>query len=658
MNTPRPNDNDTSTTGKGQRRYYLSDIPLDEAHRLFRDAMEQAGRWSAMPEEIVTLDQVQGRITARPIWAATSSPHYDAAAMDGIAVRAEDTNGATETSPVSLAVGPQVVWVDTGDPMPSGYDAVVMVEHVHRIDEGTVQIMAPVAPWQHVRTLGEDLVATELVLPENHQLTPVDLGACAAAGVTEIPVRRRPKVAIIPTGNELVSPGATPLKPGDIVEFNSLMLAGLIRDWGGDAQRFPPVPDDFPTIRDTVLEALKGYDLVIINAGSSAGSEDYTAAVVEELGQLLVHGVAVRPGHPVVLGMVQDKPVIGLPGYPVSAVLTAELFVKPLLERWLGQAPQIRPTIDASITRKVLSPLGEDEYLRVKLGRVGDKMVATPLQRGAGIIMSLVRADGLVVIPRFSEGMDAGSDVQVQLLQPLEKVENTIVAIGSHDLTLDLLASYLGRANPGLRLASSHIGSMGGLIALQRGEAHLAGSHLLDEDTGEYNLSYIRRHLPGVPVVLVNLVGRVQGLMVPPGNPKAIHNLEDLTRPGITFVNRQRGSGTRVLLDYKLKGLNISPDQVSGYQREEYSHLAVAAAVKAGSADTGLGILSAARALDLDFVPLMDERYELVIPRVHYDSDLLQPLLTLMHDTDFQQEVEAMGGYHTEDMGKIVAEID
>ena len=658
MNTPQSNNSDPPVDAEDRRRYFLSDIPLDEARQRFYNALDESGSLSPMPEEMVPLDRAQGRITAGPVWAATSSPHYDAAAMDGIAVNAADTNGATETSPVSLVMSSQAVWVDTGDPMPPGYDAVVMVEHVQRIDEQAVQVMAPVAPWQHVRTLGEDLVATELVLPENHRLTPVDLGACAAAGVTQIPVRRRPKVAIFPTGNELVPPGTVPLQPGAIVEFNSLMLAGLVQDWGGDSQRFPPVPDDFPAIRDAVLADLDGHDLVIINAGSSAGSEDYTAAVVEELGQLLVHGVAVRPGHPVVLGVVHDKPVIGLPGYPVSAVLTAELLVKPLLERWLGQAPQVRPTVDANITRKVLSPLGEDEYLRVKLGRVGDKMVATPLQRGAGIIMSLVRADGMVVIPRFSEGLDAGSNVQVQLLQPREKVENTIVAIGSHDLTLDLLASHLGKIDPGLRLASSHIGSLGGLIALQRGEAHLAGSHLLDETTGEYNLSYIRHYLPGIPVVLVNLVGRVQGLMVPPRNPKAIHTLKDLASHGVSFVNRQRGSGTRVLLDYKLKGLNIGPDQISGYQREEYSHLAVAAAIKAGSADAGLGILSAARALKLDFIPLMDERYDLVIPRIHYQSALLQPLLALLHDAGFQQDVEAMGGYHTADMGQVVAEVD
>ena len=662
--------NDNAPQHRRGRRYYLSDIPLDEALQRFLGALEEAGNLSPLPGQLCPVDQAQGRITASVVNAIASSPHYDAAAMDGIAVKAADTTGASETAPVSLAVGSQVVWVDTGDPMPSGYDAVVMIEHVHQVDESTVQVMSPVAPWQHVRTLGEDLVATEMVLPENHRLRPVDLGACAAAGVTEIPVRRQPKVAIIPTGNELVPPGSSPLKPGDIVEFNTLMLAGMVREWGGHAERFPPVRDDFALIRDTVKaclrrdsreggndgkeDAIADYDVVIVNAGSSAGSEDYTAAVVEELGQLLVHGVAVRPGHPVVLGLVDGKPVIGLPGYPVSAVLTAELFVKPLLDRWLGAPPQTRPKVAASITRKVLSPLGEDEYLRVKLGRVGGKMVATPLQRGAGVIMSLAKADGLLLIPRFSEGLDAGSEADVQLLRPLEEVESTIVAIGSHDLTLDLMANALRRTNPGLTLSSSHIGSLGGLIALRRGEAHLAGSHLLDEATSEYNISFIRRYLPDVPVVLVNLVSRIQGLMVPPGNPLSIHALEDLARPEVSFVNRQRGSGTRVLLDYKLKELGIPPERVTGYEREEYSHLAVAAAVKSGSVSTGLGILSAATALELEFIPLMDERYDLVIPRVHYESDLLQPLLALLQDDDFRHEVDALGGYRTGDMGRVM----
>ena len=647
----------------GDRRYFLTDVPLDEATQRFFGTLEKAGALLVMPGEDVPLAQAQGRITARPVWAIVSSPHYDAAAMDGAAVWSADTVRATETSPVRLTIGSQAAWVDTGDPMPPGYDAVIMIEHLHRVDDAAaaVEAMAPVAPWQHVRPMGEDIVATEMILPENYRLGPVDLGACAASGATELTVRRRPRVAIIPTGKELVPIGSAPLKPGDIVEFNSLMLAGLIHDWGGQSKTLTPVTDDPGLIQDAVLEALEDNDLVIVNAGSSAGSEDFTAQVVEGLGELLVHGVAVRPGHPVVLGMVRGKPVVGLPGYPVSAVLTAELFVKPLLERMLGLALEKRPGVTATITRKVQSPLGEDEYLRVKLGRVGEKMVATPVQRGAGVITSLVRADGLLLIPRFSEGLDAGTQVQVELLRSLEEVENTIVAIGSHDLTLDLMASHLRRlgakvARP-VNLSSSHVGSLGGLIAMRRGEAHLAGSHLLDEDTGEYNLPYIRRYLPDVPVAVVNLVGRVQGLMLLPGNPKGISTLADLGRPNITFVNRQRGSGTRVLLDYKLKSLGIAPDEVVGYEREEYSHLAVAAAVQGGSADAGLGILSAARALGLDFVPLLNERYDLVIPLVYFHSPLLQPLLGLLQDQDFKQEVDALGGYDTSNMGQVIAEL-
>ena len=655
MTTPGPGGH---SHRHGERRYFLNDVPLDEALERFFSALEETGALSPLPGEGLPLNWVRGRITARPVWAVRSSPHYDAAAMDGAAVRAADTSGATETSPMNLTIGSQAVLVDTGDAMPPGYNAVIMIEHLHRVDDHTLQVSAPVPPWQHVRPLGEDIVATELVLPGNHMIRPVDLGACAAAGVTEVQVRRRPRVAVLPTGNELVAPDSAPLKPGDVVEFNSLMLSGMIDSWGGECAVLPPAPDDHETIRTAVTTALAEFDLVIVNAGSSAGTEDYTASVVEELGRLLVHGVAVRPGHPVVLGEAGGKPVIGIPGYPVSAVLTAELFVKPLIEKWLGRPTAARQTVTAELTRKVLSPLGEDEYLRVKLGRVGGRMVATPLQRGAGVIMSLVRADGIARVPRFSEGLDAGSSVDVELLRPLGEIQNTIVAIGSHDLTLDLIASHLSRNHPGLGLASSHVGSLGGLIALRRGEAHLAGCHLLDEVTGEYNVSYIRRYLPGVAVVLVNLVGRVQGLMVPPGNPKRVRSLEDLARPDVEFVNRQRGSGTRVLLDYKLTGMGTSASAIQGYEREEYSHLAVAAAVASGSADTGLGILSASRALGLDFVPLLTERYDLAVPKEHFETELLRPLLDLLNDPDFRREVEDLGGYDTADMGEIMWETE
>ena len=638
------------------RHYYLSDIPLHDAIEKFHEALRQVGALTLSAAETVPLEQAHGRITAAPVWAVRSSPHYDAAAMDGVAVRAQETIGATETSPRRLKVGEQAVWVDTGDPMPAGFDAVIMVEVIHQVDESTIEIQTPVAPYQHVRPLGEDIVATELVLPESHALRPQDLAACAAAGLTRVAVRQPPHVTVIPTGSELVPIGTEP-GPGDIIEFNSLMLGAMIAEWGGRATRWPAIPDDYERLKQTILEALVTSDIVVVNAGSSAGSEDYTARAIADLGQLVVHGVALRPGHPVVLGVVGHKPVVGIPGYPVSAALTCELFVKPLIEQQLGLPPRTRPKITAYISRKVLSPTGEDEYLRVRLGQVGEKMVATPIQRGAGVIMSLVRADGLVTIPRFSEGVDAGQAVVVELLRSPESLAGTIVAIGSHDLTLDLLASELRRANPHLTLASSNVGSLGGLLALQRGEAHLAGSHLLDEATGEYNLSFIRRYVKDRAVVVVNLVHRIQGFIVPPGNPKAITTLADLRRAGTTFVNRQRGSGTRVLLDYLLTQQSILPTQIAGYEREEFTHLAVAAAVAGGRVDVGLGVLSAARALGMDFVPLQSEQYDLVIPREFYHSDLLQPLLTLIRSAVFQQQVEALGGYNVATMGEVVAEI-
>ena len=644
------------STRKGHRRYYLNDIPVNEALDKFLRALEEEGALVPTPGERVPLEQALGRVTAGPVWAAVSSPHYHAAAMDGVAVRAVDTVGATETSPVRLSVDMQAVWVDTGAPMPQGFDAVIMLENLHETDSSTVEIMASVAPWQHVRPLGEDIVAAELVLPEGHRIGPVDLGAMAAGGLSDVEVRSRPRVAVLPTGGELVQPGAT-LKPGDIIESNSLVLAAMVTEWGGLPSRSEALPDDPEALRAAVLAAVEDSDLVLVNAGSSAGSRDFTAPVVEELGRLLVHGVALRPGHPVVMGIVNGVPVMGIPGYPVSAVLTCDLLVRPLLERKLGATLPRREEVEATITRKVLSPMGEDEYLRVKLGKVGGRLVATPIQRGAGIIMSMVRADGLVVIPRFSEGVDAGSQVSVELLRSLREVENTIVAIGSHDLTLDLLASHLRRHYPHMTLSSSNVGSLGGLVALRRGEAHLAGSHLLDEETGEYNLSYVRRYLEGRPVVLVNLVERVQGLIVAPGNPKSIAALEDLVRGDVAFVNRQRGSGTRVLLEYKLAKLGIDPSSISGYDREEYTHLAVAAAVAGGTADAGLGILAAARAIGLDFIPLLKERYDLVVPREHHEADLLAPLLSVIHRQEFRCAVEALGGYDASTMGDVVAEL-
>jgi len=652
-----------------EHRIYLHDIPLDEAWSRFIRALEGAGRWDPLPGEVVPVAEALGRVTAEPVWARVSSPGYHASAMDGYAVRAVDTYGASETAPVRLACVPRLgtlpdvprpaAYVDTGDPLPAWADAVIMREHAQPLGDEAVEIMAPVAPWQHVRPLGEDMVATELVLPANHALLPVDLGAVAGAGHTAVSVRRRPRVAVIPTGTELVTveqAAAAGVRPGDIIEYNSLVLAAQVAQWGGAATRHAIVPDDFALIKAALQEAAAGHDLVLLNAGSSAGSEDYTARAVEELGELLVHGVAVRPGHPVILGMVGGTPVIGVPGYPVSAALTGEIFVEPLLARWRGQPPLEKPSIAATITRKLLSPMGEDEWVRVTVGQVGDRVVAAPLSRGAGVITSLVRADGIVRIPRFSEGVDAGQAVTVELYRAPAEIARTLVAIGSHDLTLDLLAQHLAERHPGMRLSSAHAGSLGGLIALRRGEAHLAGAHLLDETTGGYNWSYVRQYLPDLPVALITLVQRDQGLMVPPGNPQGLAGLADLARPDVSIINRQRGAGTRLLLDYRLRQLGIVPESVRGYAREEYTHLAVAAAVASGVATCGLGIRAAARALGLDFVPLEKERYDLVIPLAYLDTGPLQKLLGLLADARFRDAVAALPGYDVTLMGVRVQE--
>ena len=640
---------------------YLQDIALDEAFARWWQGLEAAGALEPRPGERVPLWEAAGRVTAAPVWARLSEPHYHASAVDGYAVVAEDTIGATETSPRRLRIGEQAVYVDTGDPLPEEKNAVIMLEHVHLVREAPgeglpthIEILQPIAPWKNVRLMGEDIVVSQLIVPTNHLLRPQDIGAIAGSGHDSVVVRRRPRVAILPTGTELVPPGAA-VQPGDIIEFNSLVLAAQVEACGGEATRLEAVPDDFDRILSTVRKALADHDMVIINAGSSAGSEDYTARVVETLGELFVHGVAIRPGHPIVLGVAEGKPILGAPGFPVAAALSFDLFARPVLYRMQGLEPPERPRTRAVLTRKVLSPMGEDEFLRVTLGRVGKRVVATPLKRGASIIMSLVLADGVVRIPRFSEGIHAGEEVDVELLVPPEVLDRTIVVTGSHDLTMELLADALRREQKGVRLISTNVGSLSGLMALARDEAHIAGSHLLDEETGEYNLPYVRRLIPDRDVVVLGFVYREQGLIVPPGNPKNIRDLEDLTRPDVVFVNRQRGAGTRVLLDYELKRRGINPRQIKGYERMEYTHLAVAATVKSGAADCGLGILAAARALGLDFIPLFRERYDLVIPREYYESDLLAPLLEVIRSDRFREAVEALGGYDTSIMGEVIA---
>jgi len=682
---------------------YLHDIPLSAAKARFEQMLRIADLWRVLGTDNIPLDEnAIRRVLAEPVWAKISSPHYHASAMDGFAVHAEDTARAQPSNPVIIPVGfagshldqPFSCYIDTGEALPEGYDAVIPIENVESLDEkggitqairkpASIRIRAAVTPWSHVRPLGEDIVQTQLVLPAGQVLRPVDLGAVAAAGHQSVKVARKPRVAILPTGTELVPPGSD-LKAGDILEYNSLVLAAQIKEWGGDPSRFPITPDNFDTICSRVTEAAREHDLILLNAGSSAGADDFSAQVVEELGTLLVHGVAVRPGHPVILGFIarnselsqkvnkesiadegsnstsaerlnETVPIIGVPGYPVSAALTGEIFVEPLIAQWTGRHPKELPIEQAYLTRKINSPGGDDDFVRVAIGKVGDRLLAAPLARGAGVITSLVRADGLVLLPSGVQGAEAGDVVEVHLYRSRAEINRTIFCIGSHDMTLDLLAQFLSMHDR--RFSSANVGSLGGLIALQRGEAHLAGSHLLDPETGVYNLSYIDQYLSGVSIKVFGFVGREQGLIIKRGNPKRVKNIRDLIKPGVRFVNRQRGAGTRVLLDYQLSKMGIPAEEILGYDQEEYTHLGVAAAVASGRADCGLGIPAAAQSLNIDFIPMFKETYQLIIPKIFAESDLLTPLFDVLNDSQFIQAIENMPGYDTRQMGKLIAEI-
>lgn len=595
-------------------------------------------------------------MTAAPVLAQLSSPHFHTAAMDGFAVRAESTFGASPDRPLVLALNREAWPVNTGRPLPPDTDAVIMIENVNFVEEEAFEIEQAVVPWQNVRRVGEDFVVSEMILPAGRRLSAYDQGALLAAGMYELDVVQKPRVLLAPSGSELVAHEILrdrPPKHGEAIEFNTVMLAGLVEQAGGVAIHRPIVPDEFDAIKQTILDGVHSdAHLVVINAGSSAGSEDYTAAAIKQLGEVLVHGVAMMPGKPTILGVVENKPVIGNPGYPVSAVLSFEIFGVPVLEVMQGIPHRSRPRMKAVSARKIASKLGREEFFRVKMGRVGDRVVATPLPRGAGSITSLTRADGIIRIPTFSEGIGQAEEVDVELLKDPMDVDRTLVCIGSHDLTLDVLADELGPHN--IFLSSSNVGSLGGLLALKSRSSHFATSHLLDVETGEYNWSYIRRYIPDIPVRVFHGVMREQGFMVAKGNPKSVKSFHDLVRDDVTFINRQAGAGTRVLLDYHLDQLGLDPERINGYHLEEYTHTSVAVAVLSGVADVGMGVLAAARALDLDFIPVATEQYDLVIPETFMKDEKIRTMLDVMQSPRYKERVLALGGYGVDRTGEEI----
>lgn len=632
----------------GKRNLYLKTTPVLEAREIYETALKEL---VVQKKERIPAEDSLGRITAKAVYARCCSPLFNAAAMDGIAVNAKKTAGASEAEPKILKCGEDFIVVDTGDPVKPPYDAVIMAEDLLEVDEDTVQIIAPAPGWQHVRPIGEDIVAGEMLLCNHHKIRPIDIGVLLSGGITEIEVFGRPKVGIIPTGTEIIEPDQVP-EEGDIIESNSRMFAAMVMEYGGIPDRHPVVEDDYEKIKEEILRANAENDIVIVNAGSSAGRDDYTVHILREIGQVLIHGVAVKPGKPVILAIVNDKPVIGLPGYPVSAYIAFENFVRPVMDLYSGENHSEGKKVSAILSKRLVSSLKHKEYVRVKVGKVGERLVASPLARGAGAAMSLVRADGFCVIEQNCEGFEAGETVTVELYREMQEIDHTIVSIGSHDLILDILADLLPLHFPGTYLSSTHVGSMAGLMALKRGEAHIAPSHLLDEETGIYNISYIKQIFPECEMALIHGVKRIQGIMVKKGNPLGIKNVKDLT--SCRYVNRQRGAGTRVLLDYQLKLAGIAPEEIDGYDKEASTHMAVAAMVQSGSADAGMGIYSAANAMGLDFLPVGEEEYDFVIEKKNLMLPEIQEFIEVLKSQDFREKAESFGGYDCGLSGEIV----
>lgn len=624
-----------------KRNIYIDNIDVDQAKERYYEKLNITPTW----EEIDVLDSLH-RVTYEAVYALVSSPNYNAAAMDGIAVKASATKGATETNPLVLEEGKDFIYINTGNPIEEPYDAVIMIEDVIEIGDGKVQILKAAYPWQHVRPIGEDIVATEMILPSRHKIRSIDVGALISGGIEKVKVYKKPKVGIIPTGSEIIE-DVSQLQVGKIIDSNSRVFEGLVLENGGIPNRYGPVEDDYDKLKEAILKGVEENDLLIIGAGSSAGSQDYTANIIRELGEVVVHGVAMKPGKPTILGIIDGKPVVGIPGYPVSAYLVFETFVIPLILKYIGLEEEKEVFQQAIISKKITSSLKNRELIRVNLGYVNDKLIATPLSSGAGVTMSLVKADGIAIIPQSLEGVDAGNPVNVRILKPLNKIKETLVSVGSHDIIMDILADMM-------QLTSGHVGSMGGILAMKRGECHIAPIHLLDMDTGEYNIPYVKRYFKGQKMALIKGVRRHQGFIVEKGNPKGIKDFSDLVRDDVVYVNRQRGAGTRILLDYHLNKENIEPADIKGYEREMTTHMAVASAVKTGSATTGLGIYSAAKALDLDFMEVAYEDYDFLVPFSLLEDARVKKFIQILKSDEFKRRVDELGGYGFEQTGEIV----
>ncbi len=604
--------------------------------------------------ELVPVEKSLDRITKNPVFAEVPSPSFYAASVDGIALLSSRTFSVRAESPLRLKIGEDAHFVDTGSIMPKGTDAVVPIEFVKFPAIDHVDIHKFAAPWENVRPLGEEVAARELILPAYHQIRPLDVSALYLGGVTQVDVVKCPRVGILPIGSGYQKPG-TKLAEGKVYETSAQMIAGMVKKAGGEPVVMDIVPETHEALVQRSQNPPAGLNLLVIISGPSRGTRPI-ARLINHLGELVSYGMMVKPGMSACLGIVEKTPIIGLPRYPLSTFKIFQLFGLPVIYGRLGMEKPSAPMVEGYLSREITSPQGVDEFIRVSMGQVEDMPVVVPLSRGAHILMSLVRSDGIMRVEAGTKKMDAGQKVNVEMLHPGADIRRKILISGTHDICFDILRNEFQKQFPRKTLLLSNVGSMRGLMSLKAGYCHGASIHMFDDESGQFNIPLVKKFLHDVPLILVNLFHRKLGFIVERGNPKNISGFHDLTRPDVSIMNRIRGSGTRMIFDYHLRQKGIDINQVRGYSHEAHTHLNLASAVAAGQADAGLGILEAAKATGLDFIPVVPERLDLVIPKVHLSSYPLRCLLQVVNSDEFRREVDALGGYDSEMTGKILFE--
>jgi putative molybdopterin biosynthesis protein len=640
-----------------RQRQFLEVVDEAEAHRLFDAACAHL----APAEEWVPLAEARGRVLAADVTAPVDVPAFDRSNVDGFAVRAADTFGAEELQPVALGVSTlslaagqeppagfqieagRAVPIATGGVVPRGADAVVMVEYTRPADGG-IHLLRPAAPGDAVTFAGSDIGRGDLVLLRRKVLTSQDTAVLAAVGIDRVPVVRRPRVAVLSTGNEIVPPGEA-LPTGSVYDSNQRMLLDAVAELGGEPVPGGVLPDDEPRLEEALDRLLTGEgaaDLVLLSGGTSKGEGDLNAAVVHRLaGRLpdspgvVVHGVALKPGKPILLAVVAGRPVVVLPGFPTSAVFTFHEFVAPLLRRLAGRTQEEAAVVQAVAPRRVNSEPGRTEYVLVDLVKGPAGLAAYPLGAGSGSVTAFGRADGFLRIPASTEYVAEGERVPVRLLRRGVRPAD-LVAIGSHCVGLDFLLGLL--ADRGFAVKSIKVGSTAGLAALARGEGDVAGIHLMDEATGEYNRPFL-----SAGIGLLSGYGRRQGVAFRRGTP-------DLDAPdldaflaavragGHRMVNRNPGSGTRALIDQLLAGL-----RPEGYTNQPRTHHAVAAAVAQGRADWGMTLDVIAAAADLGFLFVQEERFDLAVPDDRRSRPAVVALAGLLTDPAVRAHLGELG---------------